>query len=163
MSDVLVPYSTTFDVQRQPMPYFDAYGMRLPDVYDDRAMHVRHRPLPCCISAHGRRHRRWSTPIFADNFSPAQRLAIECFEDARMDTLMTLREYPGMRRILLALHPTPIEGACNPATHSLPAPPVDAAIARADGSAPSASSRHNWQTGCGAFTPCWRKAKPIRL
>jgi nitric oxide reductase NorD protein len=32
--DVLVPYSTTFDVQRQPMPYFDAYGLRLPDVYD---------------------------------------------------------------------------------------------------------------------------------
>jgi hypothetical protein len=35
--DVLVPYSTTFDVQRQPMPYFDALGMRLPDVYDARA------------------------------------------------------------------------------------------------------------------------------
>jgi hypothetical protein len=31
-SDVLVPYSTTFDVQRQPVPYFDAFGMRLPDV-----------------------------------------------------------------------------------------------------------------------------------
>ncbi len=114
--DVLVPYSTTFDVQRQPMPYFDAYGMRLPDVYDDRAGISgidRYR----AALAHMAAHRRWSTPIFADNFSPAQRLAIECLEDARMDAL-TLRAYPGMRRILLALHPMPIEGACNPATHS---------------------------------------------
>ena len=36
-SDVLVPYSTAFDTQRQPMPYFDAMGIRLPDVYDERA------------------------------------------------------------------------------------------------------------------------------
>jgi hypothetical protein len=114
--DVLVPYSTTFDVQRQPMPYFDAYGMRLPDVYDERAGISgidRYR----AALAHMAAHRRWSTPIFADNFSPAQRLAIECFEDARMDAL-TLREYPGMRRIFSALHPAPQEGACNPATHS---------------------------------------------
>ena len=115
-AEVLVPYSTTFDVQRQPMPYFDAYGMRLPDVYDERAGISgidRYR----AALAHMAAHRRWSAPIFADNFSPAQRLAIECFEDARMDAL-TLRAYPGMRRILLALHPMPAEGACNPATHS---------------------------------------------
>jgi hypothetical protein len=114
--DVLVPYSTTFDVQRQPMPYFDALGMRLPDVYDARAGITgldRYR----AALAHMAAHRRWSIPIFADNFSPAQRMAIECLEDARMDFL-TLREYPGMRRILSALHPTPLDGACNPATHS---------------------------------------------
>jgi nitric oxide reductase activation protein len=34
-----------------------------------------------------------------------------------MDALI-LRTYPGMRRILLALHPTPTEGTCSPATHS---------------------------------------------
>jgi uncharacterized protein YegL len=115
-AEVLVPYSTTFDAQRQPMPYFDADGMRLPDVYDERAGISgidRYR----AALAHMAAHRRWSTPIFADNFSPAQRLAIECFEDARMDAL-TLRAYPGMQRILLALHPMPAEGACNPATHS---------------------------------------------
>jgi len=114
--DVLVPYSTTFDVQRQPMPYFDAYGMRLPDVYDARndiSGLDRYR----AALAHMAAHRRWSTPIFGDNYSPAQRLAIECFEDARVDTLM-LREYPGLRRILQALHPRPVEGDCNPATHS---------------------------------------------
>lgn len=114
--DVLVPYSTTFDVQRQPMPYFDTYGMRLPDVYDERAGITgidRYR----AALAHMAAHRRWSTPIFADNFSPAQRLAIECLEDARID-LLTLRMYPGLRRIFSALHPTPKAGTCNPATHS---------------------------------------------
>ena len=114
--DVLVPYSTTFDVQRQPMPYFDAYGMRLPDVYDERAG-VKGLDRYRAALAHMAAHRRWSTPIFADNFSPAQRLAIECLEDARMD-LLTLRCYPGLRRIFSALHPTPKAGACNPATHS---------------------------------------------
>lgn len=114
--DVLVPYSTTFDVQRHPMPYFDAMGIRLPDVYDERAGISgidRYR----AALAHMAAHRRWSTPIFADNFSPAQRLAIECFEDARVDAL-AVREYPGLKRIFKALHPTPVEGACNPATHS---------------------------------------------
>jgi len=116
MSDVLVPYSTTFDVQRQPMPYFDVMGIRLPDVYDERAGISgldRYRAALAHIAA----HRRWSTPIFADNFSPAQRLAIECFEDSRVEAL-ALRQYPGLRRIFVALHPTPLEGACNPATHS---------------------------------------------
>ena len=116
MSDVLVPYSTTLDVQRQPMPYFDAFGMRLPDLYDVRAG-ISGLDRYRAALAHMAAHRRWSTPIFAANFSPAQRLAIECLEDARVDFL-TLREYPGMRRIYLALHPTPQEGACNPATHS---------------------------------------------
>lgn len=34
-----------------------------------------------------------------------------------MDAL-TLRTYPGMRRIFSALHPSPVDGACNPTTHS---------------------------------------------
>jgi fructose-specific component phosphotransferase system IIB-like protein len=115
-ADVLVPYSTTFDVQRKPMPYFDAMGIRLPDVYDERAGINgldRYRAALGHIAA----HRRWSTAIFGDNFSPAQRMAIECFEDSRVEAL-AMREYPGLRRIFMALHPTPVEGACNPATHS---------------------------------------------
>ena len=115
-ADVLVPYSTAFDMQRQPMPYFDAMGIRLPDVYDERAGISgldRYRAALAHIAA----HRRWSTAIFGDNFSPAQRMAIECFEDSRVEAL-AMRDYPGLRRIFMALHPTPIEGACNPATHS---------------------------------------------
>lgn len=109
--DHLVPYSTAFSELRQPQPYFDTLGIRLPDVYDDsRGLSGLDRYRAAL--AHMAAHRRWSTAIFADNYSPFQRLAIECFEDARVDAL-AMRTYPGLRRALLALHPSPREGACN--------------------------------------------------
>jgi len=106
----LVPYGT-----EQP-PYCDDEGMRLPDAYDAR-QGVSGLDRYRIAMAHMAAHRRWSRAIYADNFSPAQRLSIECFEDARVDTL-TLRLYPGLRRAMLALHPTPKADACNPQTHS---------------------------------------------
>ncbi len=115
-ADHLVPYSTAFDELRKPVPYFDALGIRLPDVYDDRAGTSgldRYR----AALAHMAAHRRWSSAIIADNYSPFQRLAIEFFEDARVE-LLALRTYPGLRRIFLALHPKPVAGACDPLTHS---------------------------------------------
>jgi hypothetical protein len=112
----LVPYSTAFDVLRQPVPYFDALGMRLPDVLLARAG-VSGPDRYRATLAHMAAHRRWSSAIFADNYSPFQRMAIEFFEDARVDTL-AMREYPGLSRLFTALHPKPAEGACNPATHS---------------------------------------------
>lgn len=115
-ADELVPYSTGFDTLRQPVPYFDAHGIRLPDVLQARAG-IGGLDRYRATLAHMAAHRRWSSAIFADNYSPFQRMAIEFFEDARVETL-ALREYPGLRRIFTALHPTPVEGACNPATHS---------------------------------------------
>ncbi|MEE9320464.1 MAG: VWA domain-containing protein [Granulosicoccus sp.] len=118
--DYLVPYSTGSDEQRQPVPYFDKLGMRLPDVYDDIAdkRNPDKRPMLKGIDryravlAHMVAHRRWSTPIIADNFSPFQRVAIECLEDSRVEYL-AIAEYPGLRKLWLALHPLPIEGECN--------------------------------------------------
>jgi hypothetical protein len=69
------------------------------------------------ILAHMVGHRRWSTPQIADNWSPFQRMAVEFLEDARIDVLLC-REYPGLARVLRALHPHPVEGACDPATES---------------------------------------------
>jgi hypothetical protein len=121
----LVPYATGHDPganaalseQSSPaLPYYDASGIRLPDVLDD-AHGVSGIDRYRASLAHIAGHRRWSQPMFADNFSPMQRLAIEVFEDGRIETLI-LRQYPGLRRIFLALHPRPIEGACNPETHS---------------------------------------------
>lgn len=100
----------------QVQPYFDDLGMRLPDVYDDRAG-VRGIDRYRAALAHMAGHRRWSQPQVADNWSPFQRLAVETFEDARIDLLL-MREYPGLRRTLLALHPKPVQGACNEQTHS---------------------------------------------
>jgi fructose-specific component phosphotransferase system IIB-like protein len=115
-SEVLVPYSTAFATLRKPQPYYDSLGMRLPDVLDDlpgaRALDRYRATL-----AHMVGHRRWSTPQIADNWSPFQRLAVEFFEDARIDTLL-IQTYPGLRALFLALHPKPAEEACDPETTS---------------------------------------------
>jgi nitric oxide reductase NorD protein len=115
-SDHLVPYATSANDLQPISPYFDAQGIRLPDVYDERNGITgidRYRVALAHIAA----HRRWSTAIFADNYSPMQRIAIETFEDARVEAL-AMHEYPGLRHLFAALHPIPGEGACNPATHS---------------------------------------------
>lgn len=116
VSERLVPYSTAFDELRKPVPYFDTLGMRVPDVFDDAGAIAgidRYR----AVLAHMVGHRRWSAPLIADNWSPFQRMAVELFEDCRIDTLLC-REYPGLRRILLGLHPQPLENACDPETTS---------------------------------------------
>jgi nitric oxide reductase NorD protein len=115
-ADHLVPYATSTDAVHQTIPYFDAQGIRLPDVYDERNG-VKGIDRYRAALAHIAAHRRWSTAIFADNYSPMQRMAIEIFEDSRVERL-AMREYPGLRHVFTALHPTPVEGACNPATHS---------------------------------------------
>ena len=46
--------------------------------------------------------------MVVDNWSPFQRVAVETFEDCRVDTL-AMRKYPGLRKLFLALHPIPNE------------------------------------------------------
>jgi hypothetical protein len=115
-SEQLVPYSTAFDELRKPIPYYDKLGLRVPDVFDDyRGPHGtvsgidRYR----AVLAHMVGHRRWSQPQIADNWSPFQRMAVEFFEDCRIENLL-MREYPGLSRIFLALHPRPLADACDP-------------------------------------------------
>ncbi|MHA1598192.1 MAG: hypothetical protein ACTSV1_05665, partial [Alphaproteobacteria bacterium] len=112
-----VPYSTGFDELRKPFPYYDELGIRVPDVYDDSRKGIlgidRYRALLAHIAA----HQRWTQAIFADNFSPFQRLASEIFEDSRVEYL-AMRIYPGLRRLWLGLHPRPIEGDCDESTES---------------------------------------------
>jgi hypothetical protein len=112
----LVPYSMGFDELRKPQPYFDNLGMRIPDVYDDLD-DIEGIDRYRATLAHMAAHRRWSTSIIADNYSPFQRMAVEFVEDARIETL-AIRHYPGLKRLFLNLHPKPIEGACDPETHS---------------------------------------------
>ncbi len=112
----LVPYSTAFDELRKPVPYFDKLGMRIPDVFDDAGAIPgidRYR----ATLAHMVGHRRWTSAQIADNWSPFQRMAVEFFEDCRIETLLC-REYPGLKRIFLALHPKPVASACDPETTS---------------------------------------------
>jgi uncharacterized protein YegL len=111
-----VPYSEGFDELRKPMPYYDSLGIRMPDVYDDSQGVTgidRYRTLLAHVAA----HQRWSTQVVADNYSPFQRVAIETFEDARVDRL-AMAEYPGLQRLFLALHPAPGEADCDPERES---------------------------------------------
>ena len=112
----LVPYSTMFDELRKPVPYFDSLGMRVPDAFED-AEGISGLDRYRAVLAHMAGHRRWSGSLIADNWSPFQRLAVEFFEDARIDRLL-VRAYPGLARIFRALHPRPEESACNPETTS---------------------------------------------
>ncbi len=114
--DMLIPYSSAFDELRQPIPYYDKLGIRLPDVYQDEkgvSGIDRYRAALTHIVA----HRRWTRAIIADNLSPFQRMAVEFLEDCRVEYL-AMREYPGLRRIFLALHPAPVEGASDPEKES---------------------------------------------
>jgi nitric oxide reductase NorD protein len=111
-SDSFVPYSLVFDEQRKPTPYFDSEGIRLPDVYDDTP-NVKGIDRYRAALAHIAAHRRWTTPVVADNISPFQRMAVEFFEDIRVEQL-AMKIYPGLRKLFMALHPVPIEDACDP-------------------------------------------------
>ena len=105
--DHLVPYSLAFHELRKPIPYFDALGIRIPDVYDDLG-DVRGIDRYRATLAHMAAHRRWSTKMVVDNWSPFQRLSVEIFEDCRVDYL-AMRRYPGLKKLFLALHPIPDE------------------------------------------------------
>ena len=113
----LVPYSTGFDEQPNPQPYFDSLGMRIPDVLDDSDTGVSGLDCYRATLAHMSAHRRWSRKIIVDNYSPFQRIGIECLEDCRVDTLAS-RLYPGLNRLFMALHPQPVEDACDQANES---------------------------------------------
>jgi len=117
-----VPYSLGYDDLRKPLPYFDELGLRVPDVYDDYehasiGIRVKGTDRYRALLAHMAAHRRWTTAIFADNFSPFQRVAAEMFEDTRVEYL-TMQKYPGLRHIYQALHPKPIEDDCDPTVES---------------------------------------------
>jgi len=105
--DQLIPYSLAFDQLVKPMPYFDEDGIRLPDVYDDMG-EVRGIDRYRAALAHMAAHRRWSTRMVVDNWSPFQRLGVEVFEDCRVDYL-AMQRYPGLKPLFLALHPIPDE------------------------------------------------------
>ncbi len=109
--DHFVPYSLGFDELRKPVPYYDSLGIRIPDVYDDFNSISGINRYRAAI-AHIAAHRRWSNALIADNFSPFQRVAIEIFEDSRVEHL-AMQDYPGLRQIFKALHPIPVEDECD--------------------------------------------------
>ena len=91
-----------------------AFG--LPDVLDDAEgvtglMRYRLRVM------HLAAHQAHSFALIADNWSPMQRMAVECFEDARVDAMLVAL-WPGLREPMLALHPAPNAADCDDRTQS---------------------------------------------
>jgi Mg-chelatase subunit ChlD len=87
------------------VPFIDRRGFHLPDAAAGLDVYR-------AMVAHMAAHRLWSRPLAADNFSPFQHLAIEAFEDARVEAL-AMRRWPGLRRLWRTLHPAPAEDACS--------------------------------------------------
>lgn len=120
LEEELQPYSLAFDIERRPRPHLDKQGFHLPDVYEELAFGAtaevggidRYRAALAHLAA----HRLYTKPFIADNFNRYQQVLIETFEDARVEYL-AMRRFPGLRRLWLALHPTPAEDAC-PEGHS---------------------------------------------
>ncbi len=112
LEEDFVPYSLAFDELRKPVPHLDRLGFHMPDVYDDIG-DISGLAQYYAVAAHLSAHKKWSEPMLADNFSPFQHLAIEAFEDARIEHL-AMERYPGLRKLWCALHPVPKPGACPP-------------------------------------------------
>ena len=112
----MIPYSNAFDELRKPVPYYDKIGVRIPDVFDDTDTFSgdkitginRYR----AVLAHMAAHKRWTTPIIADNYAPFQRVAVDLLEDSRVEYL-AMQEYPGLKKLFMGLHPAPEENACD--------------------------------------------------
>lgn len=121
MKDHFVPYSTRSDDIQKAVPYFDSLGVRLPDVFDDlktrSGAEIKGIDRYRAVLAHVAAHKRWSSQIVADNLSPFQRVAVETFEDCRVEAL-AIRRYPGLRTLFKTLHPVPREDACDPESES---------------------------------------------
>ena len=104
------PYSEAFETARKPKPHFDQLGLHFPDVYEDIG-DISGMDRYRATIAHMLAHKRWSNPFLADNFSVFQHIAIETFEDARVEHL-AMQHYPGLRKLWVSLHPVPKPGAC---------------------------------------------------
>ncbi|OAN44457.1 hypothetical protein A6A05_04615 [Magnetospirillum moscoviense] len=103
------PFTQWGDPTRRQSPHLDKLGFHLPDVIDHGAALDIYRATIAHLAA----HKRWSRPFMADNFSQLQHLSIECFEDARVETLAR-GLHPGLGRLFLSLHPRPLPGSVPP-------------------------------------------------
>ena len=103
-------YSEAFEAARKPKPHYDQQGLHIPDVYEDLGT-VSGINRYYAVIAHMLAHKKWTTPLLADNFSVFQHIAIEVFEDARVEHL-AMQQYPGLRKLWVSLHPIPVPGSC---------------------------------------------------
>lgn len=105
-------FSTAFDQVRAPEPYLDDTLIAVPDVYES-LNGVSGLDRYRAMLAHLMGHSRWSGKLMADNYAPQMQLFVSIFEDSRIEYLL-MKQYPGLKKLFLALHPYPEKGACDP-------------------------------------------------
>jgi nitric oxide reductase NorD protein len=119
LSPHLTPLATALcpaDESTAALPCWQGDVMGLPDVLD--AMHgVSALDRYRLMVLHMAMHARITTACVADNWSPAQRMAVEWFEDTRVDWHM-MQNWPGLARPMRRLYPAVREDDCNEATHA---------------------------------------------
>jgi len=109
-------FSTAFDQVRVPTPYLDDNLIAVPDVYEDENG-ISGKDRYRAVLAHLMAHKRWSGKLMADNFAPHMQLFVSIFEDSRVEYLL-MKQYPGFKKLFLALHPYPEKGACDDSKQS---------------------------------------------
>jgi len=101
---------------RTPLPVWQSDTMGLPDALDAKqgvSALDRYRLMVLHMATHA----QLSRPCVADNWSPAQRFAVEWFEDTRVDWHL-MQKWPGLKRPMRALYPNVQEGGCDETTHA---------------------------------------------
>jgi nitric oxide reductase NorD protein len=118
-SEQLVPYSTAFDELRKPIPTTtsSACACRMCSTMRGQRGTVGGLDRYRAVLAHMAGHRRWSVRIIADNWSPFQRMAVEFFEDCRIETCWCAST-PACGASSSPCTRKPVEGACDPETTS---------------------------------------------
>ena len=106
---LLRPTSGDFDTKKGLRPYIQNGVIHIPDAYDDY-LTASGRVVPgieCyrAVCAHAAAHIIESRALFkGDDLNPLQLVCISLIEDLRVE-LNTLKKFPGMKKLWIALHP----------------------------------------------------------
>ncbi len=104
------PTADDFETRRGSRPYIEDYLVHLPDAFD-RYDGVEGIDVYRAAAAHAAAHLVYtSEAMIGEDLSPAQRLMIEIFEDARVEYL-AYRQFPGLRRLWLRFFEHALESA----------------------------------------------------
>lgn len=106
------PTADDFETRQGSRPYIEEFLVHLPDAFDQYDG-IDGIDVYRAAAAHAAAHIVYtSESMFGDDLSPAQRLMIEIFEDARVEYL-AYRQFPGLRRLWLRFFEHAIDDAAS--------------------------------------------------
>jgi hypothetical protein len=104
------PTADDFETRQGSRPYIEDYLVHLPDAFD-RYDGIEGIDVYRAAAVHAAAHIVYTSETMnGDDLSPAQRLMVEVFEDARVEYL-AYRQFPGLRRLWLRFFEHALESA----------------------------------------------------